>query len=219
MDSYSNTPLSDRDYLERLVQLKADRPAFAGVISEIFLMAQQHIASCLSTTLKGQLPSRLQRDMNEREKEDLAAKCQQLADAEEERSWQSLKDQLIQDLRARNEQYVQIYIYPSLTPVTHVYRSTLIIEQVRKVDQYGSASMYYLALLRFVPFLSRPSLVRVQARQQWLESALYRYTFHRFMVTNDDKILASNDPHHICHPKIHPSLKPTFELPRSSSIK
>ena len=217
--SLNRPPLSDCDYLNFLVQLKADRPAFGRVIGEIFAIAQQHIAARLSIALQGRLPSRLQHDMNERERNDLAAKCQQLADAEEERSWQSLKDQLIQELRARNEQYVPIYIHPSLTPVTHVYRSTLIIKQVRKVEQYGSSSMYYLALFRFVPFLSRPSLVRVHAQQQRLESALYRYTFHRFMVTNDDKILASNDPHHICHPKIHPSLKPTFELPTSSSIK
>ena len=105
---FDRSPLSDRDYLERLVQLKADQPAFGGVIGEIFVMAQQHVASRLSTVLKGQLPSRLQHDMNERERKDLAAKCQQLSDAEEERSWQSLKDQLMQGLRAKNEQYVQI---------------------------------------------------------------------------------------------------------------
>jgi len=110
--SFDRSPLPDRNYLEHLVKLKADRPAFAGVVGEIFVMAQQHIASRLSTALKGQLPSRLQHDMNESRKKDLASECQQLADTEEERSWRSLKDQLIQSLRARNEQYVQIDIYP-----------------------------------------------------------------------------------------------------------
>ena len=111
-DFFNHSPLPDHDYLNFLVQLKADRPAFGEVIGEIFVMAHKHIANEISTALKGQLPSRLQQDMNLREKEDLAARCQQFAAAEEARSWKALRDQLIQDLEAMHERYAQIWIFP-----------------------------------------------------------------------------------------------------------
>jgi len=99
------SPLSDRDYLIFLRELKADQPEFGEVIDQIFVMAHQHIASVLSNALKGVLPSRLQHDMNEREKLGLIARCKQLAEEEEARSWGALKDQVIQDLEDSNEQY------------------------------------------------------------------------------------------------------------------
>ena len=103
------SPLSDHDYLNFLRQLKADRPVFAEVIDEIFVMAHQYIANALSNALKGPLPSRLQHDMNDREKQDLTARCKRLEEEEEARSWGALKDQIIQDLGASNEQYAQIW--------------------------------------------------------------------------------------------------------------
>jgi len=108
-DFFDLSPLSDRDYLIFLRQLKADQPEFGEVIDQIFIMAHQHIASLLTNALNGSLPARLQHDMNEREKQDLNVRCQQLAEAEEARSWKSLKDQVIQDLGARNEQYARIW--------------------------------------------------------------------------------------------------------------
>jgi len=102
---FNLSPLSDRDYLIFLRKLKADQPEFGEVVDQIFIMAHQHIASVLSNALKGVLPSRLQHDMNEREKLDLIARCKQLAEEEEARSWGALKDQVIQDLEDSNEQY------------------------------------------------------------------------------------------------------------------
>lgn len=145
-DFFKHSPLSDREYLNSLVQLKLDRPAFGDVIEEIFAMAHQYIANLLSTALKGQLPSRLQRDMNEREKQDLVGRCQQSADADEARSWQSLKDQLIQDLGTRNERYAQIWICLFLKPMIRVCRPTIIIKQVRKLTvrySYELKSLYH----------------------------------------------------------------------------
>ena len=104
-DFFDLSPLSDRDYLIFLRQLKADQPAFGEVIDQIFVMAHQHIASVLSNALKGVLPSRLQHEMNEREKLNLIARRKQLAEEEEARSWGALKDQVIQDLEDGNEQY------------------------------------------------------------------------------------------------------------------
>ena len=114
-DFFDQTPLSDRDYLNFLRRLKADQPAFAEVIDEIFVMAHQYIANALSNALKGQLPDRLQHDMNEREKQEWSAKCKRLAAEEEARSWEALKDQLIQDLEASNDQYARISFYSFLT--------------------------------------------------------------------------------------------------------
>ena len=102
------SPLSDHDYLNFLRQLKADQPAFAEVIDAILLMAHQHIANALSNALKGPLPSRLQHDMNGREKQELVARCKRLEAEEEARSWEALKDQVIQDLGASHEQYARI---------------------------------------------------------------------------------------------------------------
>ena len=102
------SPLSDHDYLIFLRQLKADQPAFAEVIDEIFVMAHQYIANALSSALKGPLPSRLQHDMNDREKQELTARCKRLEEEEEAGSWGALKDQIIQELEASNEQYARI---------------------------------------------------------------------------------------------------------------
>lgn len=102
------SPLSDHDYLIFLRQLKVDQPAFAEVIDEILVMAHRHIANALSNALNGYLPSRLQHDMNEKERQELIAKCKQLEEEEEARSWGALKEQLIQDLEASSEQYARI---------------------------------------------------------------------------------------------------------------
>ena len=99
------SPLSDRDYLIFLRQLKTDQPAFGEVIDQILVMAHQHIAYVLSNALSGPLPSRLQHDMNEREKQALIARWRRMTEAEEARSWGSLKDQVIQDLEDSNERY------------------------------------------------------------------------------------------------------------------
>ena len=153
-DFFNHSPLSDRDYLNSLVQLREDHPAFGEVIGDIFAMAYQYITNAISSALKGHLPSRLQHDMNEREKKDLAARCQQLAAAEEAHSWESLRDQLVQDLAARNEQYVQIWIYPFSKPLTHASRPTIIINKVRKYSSlylHEPKSLYYLVLPFFAP--------------------------------------------------------------------
>jgi hypothetical protein len=104
-DFFNLSPLSDHDYLNFLRQLKADQPAFGEVIDQILVMAHEHIANVLSSALNGILPSRLQHDMNEREKLDLIARCKKQVEEEEARSWGALKDQVIQDLEASNEQY------------------------------------------------------------------------------------------------------------------
>ena len=104
-DFFNLSPLSDREYLIFLRQLKIDQPAFGEVIDQILVMAHQHIADVLSTALKGPLPSRLQHEMNEREKKDLKARHKQLAEEEEARSWEALKGQVIQDLEDSSEQY------------------------------------------------------------------------------------------------------------------
>ena len=104
-DFFNLSPLSDRDYLIFLRQLKAEQPAFGEVIDQILTMAHQHIADVLSNALRGPLPSRLQHDMNERGKQDLIARCKQLTEEEEARSWGALKDQVIQNLEENNEQY------------------------------------------------------------------------------------------------------------------
>ena len=114
-DFFDHSPLSDHDYLNFLRRLKADQPVFAEVIDEIFVMAHQYIANALSTALKGQLPDRLQHDMNEREKRELSARCKRQAEEEEARSWEALKDQVIQDLGASNEQYARIWFYSFLS--------------------------------------------------------------------------------------------------------
>ena len=153
-DFFIHSPLSDRDFLISLAQLKADHPAFGEVIGDIFAMAHQYITNVISSALKGQLPSRLQHDINEREKMDLAARCQQLAAAEETHSWESLRDHLVQDLGARNERYVQIWIYPFSNPLTNACRPTIIIKQVRKhrsIYLYEPMSLYYLVLPFFAP--------------------------------------------------------------------
>ena len=98
-------PLSDRDYLIFLRQLKADQPAFREVIDQILVMAHQHIADVLSNALRSQLPFRLQHDMNEREEQDLKARRKKITEEEEAHSWGALKDQVIQDLEDSNEQY------------------------------------------------------------------------------------------------------------------
>ena len=110
-DFFDHSPLSDHEYLNFLRRLKADQPAFSEVIDEIFVMAHQYIANALSHALKGQLPDRLQLDMNEREKQELSARCKRLAAEDEARSWGALKDQVIQDLGASNEQYARIWFY------------------------------------------------------------------------------------------------------------
>ena len=102
---FNLSPLSDRDYLIFLHQLKADQPAFGEVIDQILTMAYQHIAYVLSNALSGPLPSRLQHDMNEREKQAFIARWKQTAEEEEARSWRELKDQVIQDLEDSNERY------------------------------------------------------------------------------------------------------------------
>ena len=104
-DFFDLSPLSDHDYLIFLSQLKTSQPAFGEVIDQIFVMAHQHVANVLSNVLRGPLPSRLQHDMNEREKQDLKARHKQLAEEEEARSWGALKDQVIQELEDINEQY------------------------------------------------------------------------------------------------------------------
>ena len=75
--------------------------------------------------------------------------------------------------------------------------------------------------LRFCPCLRLTWVLAVQlkARQPKSRPASHRYTFHRLIVTNDDKMLVSSNPRHVCRPKIHPSFKPTFDLPVTSSIK
>ena len=75
--------------------------------------------------------------------------------------------------------------------------------------------------LRFCPWLHLTLVLAVwlKARQPKSHPASHRYTFHRLIVTHDDKMLVSSNPRHVCRPKIHPSLKPTFELPITSSIK
>ena len=75
--------------------------------------------------------------------------------------------------------------------------------------------------LRFCPWLHLTwgLAVQLKARQPKSDPASHRYTFHRLIVTNDDKMHVSGNPRHVCRPKIHPSLKPTFDLPVTSSIK
>ena len=114
-DFFNLSPLSDHDYLNFLRRLKADQPIFAEVIDEIFVMAHQYISNALSNALKSQLPDRLQHDMNEREKRELSARCKRPAEEEEARSWGALKDQVIQDLGASNEQYARIWFYSFLS--------------------------------------------------------------------------------------------------------
>ena len=61
--------------------------------------------------------------------------------------------------------------------------------------------------------------VRLETRQVKRQPASFRYTFHPFLVTADDKLLVTNNPRHVCQPKIHPNIKPTFALPCTSSIR
>lgn len=75
--------------------------------------------------------------------------------------------------------------------------------------------MYHL----FNTALTYGITVRLEARQVKMQPASFRYTFHPLLVTADDKLLVSDNPRHVCQPKIHPNIKPTFDLPCTSSIR
>jgi hypothetical protein len=96
--AFFNLPtLSDQEFLSSLPELVERQPALAEVVAEIQALAQAYLANQLGFLFSGPFVHRLQSEMNQKEKSSLADSLQRSREAEERRSWEALKVQLIEE--------------------------------------------------------------------------------------------------------------------------
>ena len=97
--AFFNLPaLSDQAFLCSLPALVERQAAFTEVVAEIQVLAQGHLSSMLGSLFSGPFVSRLQHHMNLQEKSSLEDSLQRSLAAEERRSWEALKAQLIEEI-------------------------------------------------------------------------------------------------------------------------
>ena len=97
--AFFNLPtLSDQAFLCSLPELVERQATFAEVVAEIQVLAQGHLSSMLGSLFSGPFVSQLQHHMNLREKSSLEDSLQRSLAAEERRSWEALKAQLIEEI-------------------------------------------------------------------------------------------------------------------------
>lgn len=96
--AFFNFPaLSDPEFLCSLPELVERHPGFAEVVAEIRVSAQGYLSKLLGSLFSASFVSRLQNQMNIRERSSLEDSLRRSRDAEERRSWEALKAQLIEE--------------------------------------------------------------------------------------------------------------------------
>lgn len=101
--AFFNFPaLSDQEFLRSLPGLVEHQAAFAEVVAEIQGLAQDSVASRLGSLFSGPFIHRLQHEMNLREKTSLDSSLRRSREAEERRSWEALRAQLVEEFNTKN---------------------------------------------------------------------------------------------------------------------
>ena len=96
--AFFNFPaLSDQEFLCSLPKLVERHPGFAEVVAEIRVSAQGYLSNLLGSLFSASFVSRLQNQMNLRERSSLENSLRRSRDAEERRSREALKAQLIEE--------------------------------------------------------------------------------------------------------------------------